>query len=213
MALVVFDVGEVLVDDTRLWLRHADRLGVPPFTFLAVLGALIGAGRDHREVFDVFDGDAAPSPRSTAGRSDADDAPLPGDLYPDVVPTLDRLVRAGHRLAVAANQPAGTAAALARLRLPVEVLVLSGPDGVAKPEPAFFRLLLERARHPASDAVYVGDRLDDDIIPARAVGMAAVLIRRGPWGILHARRPEAAQATAVISSLAELPAALGAAAR
>ena len=38
-----------------------------------------------------------------------------------------------------------------------------------------------------------------------AVGLRAVLVRRGPWGTLHAQRPEAAQADAVIETLMELP--------
>jgi FMN phosphatase YigB (HAD superfamily) len=51
---------------------------------------------------------------------------------------------------------------------------------------------------------YVGDRLDNDVLPARAAGMVAVHVRRGPWGYLHARRPEAAQAHLRIDSLDEL---------
>lgn len=51
---------------------------------------------------------------------------------------------------------------------------------------------------------YVGDRLDNDVFPAKAAGMFAVFIRRGPWGYLHARGGEAACADARIDSLAEL---------
>ncbi|MGH9006167.1 MAG: HAD family hydrolase, partial [Acidimicrobiales bacterium] len=51
---------------------------------------------------------------------------------------------------------------------------------------------------------YVGDRLDNDVLPAKAAGMFAVFIRRGPWGHLHARRAEAACADVRIDSLAEL---------
>jgi hypothetical protein len=39
-------------------------------------------------------------------------------------------------------------------------------------------------------------------------GMLAVFLRRGPWGYLHALRPEAAEAGLRIESLAELPEAL-----
>jgi len=56
----------------------------------------------------------------------------------------------------------------------------------------------------AGAIAYVGDRLDHDVLPARAVGMIAVLIRRGPWGFLHAQRPEAARAHARIEDLGEL---------
>ena len=50
---------------------------------------------------------------------------------------------------------------------------------------------------------YVGDRLDNDVLPAAEAGMMPVLIRRGPWGYLHAQRPQAQDVT-VIDSLGEL---------
>ncbi len=43
---------------------------------------------------------------------------------------------------------------------------------------------------------------------APGIDLAAVFIRRGPWGILHARRIDVAQASLRIESLSELPAAL-----
>ena len=42
-------------------------------------------------------------------------------------------------------------------------------------------------------------------LPAVDAGMAGVFIRRGPWGWLHAARPEVSRATARIDSLTELP--------
>ena len=50
--LVAFDVGEVLVDETRLWGEWADRLGVSRLTFFAALGAVIAEGRHHLAVFE-----------------------------------------------------------------------------------------------------------------------------------------------------------------
>ena len=54
----------------------------------------------------------------------------------------------------------------------------------------------------------MGDRLDNDVLPARAAGMRTVLLRRGPWGHLHSARPDASLADARIDSLAELTVAL-----
>jgi hypothetical protein len=51
---VVLDVGETLLDETRQWEALADRLGVPRFTFMGVLGALIAGRRHHREVFKIL---------------------------------------------------------------------------------------------------------------------------------------------------------------
>ena len=41
---VVFDVGETLVDETRVWSTWADVVGIPRLTFMAVLGAVIARG-------------------------------------------------------------------------------------------------------------------------------------------------------------------------
>jgi FMN phosphatase YigB (HAD superfamily) len=56
----------------------------------------------------------------------------------------------------------------------------------------------------AAQTAYVGDRLDNDVLPAKAAGMFAVFIKRGPWGHLHAHRPEVDQADATIHSLDQL---------
>ena len=48
---VCLDVGECLVDETRVWGTWADVLGVPRFTFAAVLGGMIARGGDHLDVF------------------------------------------------------------------------------------------------------------------------------------------------------------------
>lgn len=52
--------------------------------------------------------------------------------------------------------------------------------------------------------MYVGDRIDNDILPARFAGLRTALIRRGPWGHIHARRAEAELADLQLNSLAQL---------
>ncbi len=51
---VFFDVGEVLVDETREYGTWADWLGVPRQAFSAVFGAVIAQGRSYLETFDEF---------------------------------------------------------------------------------------------------------------------------------------------------------------
>src|SRR5947208_11454819 len=51
---VVFDVGEVLIDETREYSAWADWLGVPRHTFAAVFGGVIAKERDYRETFEYF---------------------------------------------------------------------------------------------------------------------------------------------------------------
>jgi HAD superfamily hydrolase (TIGR01549 family) len=207
----VFDVGETLVDETRLWSDWADWLGVPRLTFLAALGAVIARGADHREVFDLvcpgLDLGAEWERRVAAGRAE----PLGAtDLYPDAVPCLVALREAGYRLAIVGNQPSRTENVVRGLPVPLAFAASSETWGVTKPDPAFFeRVAAELALQP-SEVAYVGDRLDNDIRPAAAVGMVAVFVRRGPWAWIQAGRSNPPEAALTVESLADLPVALAA---
>ena len=61
--------------------------------------------------------------------------------------------------------------------------------------------VIEVAGFPADQIAYVGDRVDNDVVPARAAGMTAVFLRRGPWGWMHEERPEIEQAHLRLASL------------
>jgi FMN phosphatase YigB (HAD superfamily) len=203
------DLGETLVDETSNWGRWADYLGVPRLTFFAALGSTIAERRSHLEVFNLFeadfDFDAAVAAKAAAG--------LPwtitsDDLYPDALPTIERLRRDGYQVAVMANQPLEAAPFMATL--PVDVVATSAEWGVAKPDLRFFNRILDTLHCEASRVAYVGDRLDNDVLPARRAGMLAVHLRRGPWGYLHANWPAAAQAHIRLNELESLPEALNA---
>jgi FMN phosphatase YigB (HAD superfamily) len=92
--------------------------------------------------------------------------------------------------------------------LPVDRHATSDGWEIAKPDPAFFARVGSELGVAADRIAYVGDRIDNDIVPAKAAGMAAVHIRRGPWGFIQSGWPEAALADARIDSLLELPGAL-----
>jgi FMN phosphatase YigB (HAD superfamily) len=206
---VVFDVGETLVDETRVWGMWADHLDVPRLTFFAALGAVLARGGDHREVFDQFrpgiDLRDEATRMGVAGRSDLVSLQ---DLYPDALPALHALHDAGYRLALAANQPAPAGDVLAAIDVPFEFVATSGAWHVAKPDSAFFQRIIAELGLTAREIAYVGDRLDNDIRPAAAAGMIAVFIRRGPWGFIQAGQADPPEAALTVESLAELPAAL-----
>ncbi|MEJ7653258.1 MAG: HAD family hydrolase [Chloroflexia bacterium] len=211
VSTVFFDVGETLIDETRQWGEWADWLGVTRLTFFALLGAVIERGGSHRDVFELvrpgFDLAAETARRAAAGCPYGFDA---SDLYDDAAPCLRSLRDAGMRVGLAGNQPESAERALAEMGLAADVIATSQGWGVEKPSPEFFARVAAEAGVPPSEIAYVGDRVDNDVAPARAAGMVAVFIRRGPWGYLHAARPEAALAHVRLQSLAELPAALAA---
>lgn len=207
---VIFDIGETLVDETRAWGEWADWLGISRLTFFAALGSVIERGLRHRQVFaELRPGlDFARERERRLRAGPAPDRIGRADLYPDARPCLEALRASGRWLALAGNQPESAIRDLRALDLPVDFLLASEAAGVEKPSPEFFAQLIAAAQRPAREIAYVGDRLDNDVLPAIAAGLRGVFLRRGPWGELHARRPEASRADARIASLAELPAAL-----
>jgi HAD superfamily hydrolase (TIGR01549 family) len=209
MTVVFFDIGETLVNERRLWTRWAAYLGVPDSEFLSALDDVILAGHPHRRVFDRFKQgfDLEVARRERTARGDPDEISV-ADLYPDVQPCLRALHDAGYRTGIAGNQPANMEASLKQFGLDIDFIASSSSLGAEKPSLRFFEALTTLAKVPAPGIAYVGDRLDNDVLPARQAGMTSVFLQRGPWGRVHARRPEAQLADLRIKSLVELPDAL-----
>jgi HAD superfamily hydrolase (TIGR01509 family) len=205
---VVFDVGETLVDETREYGTWADWLGVPRHTFSAVFGAVIAAGLDHRAAFEYFqpnfDLAAERELRVEAGRAEAFGE---ADLYPDARPCLRALRDMGIWVGVAGNQTSRAGRILRGLSLPADLVGTSDDWGASKPDPAFFRAVADAAPCAPGEIVYVGDRIDNDLKPAKEAGMRTAFIRRGPWGYILERHPDLAGAADWrMTTLAELPA-------
>lgn len=185
IAAVVFDVGEVLVDETREYGTWADWLGVPRHTFSAVFGATIGSGRDYRDTFQVFrPGFDLTEERRARERAGQPETFGEDDLYPEVRSCLAELAEMGVRVGAAGNQTARAEELLRGLDLPLDWIGTSAGWGVDKPGAGFFERAVAESGVQAAEVLYVGDRLDNDIRPALAAGMQAALVRRGPWGLI-----------------------------
>ena len=175
---------------------------MPRLTFLAALGAVIERGGEHRDVFPIFGADdwqlRLPSVEGAYGGFTAD------DLYPDALRAIRRLREAGYQLAIVANQPEVRAEQLRAIGVDVEVMAMSEGLGVAKPDRAFYDRSLELMGSPDPASVaYVGDRVDNDVLPAADAGLRSIWIRRGPWGVIQ-RLPAGFRAALTIGSLDEL---------
>ena len=124
-------------------------------------------------------------------------------LFEDVPAVLERLRGAGLILGVVSNFEAWLERLLDELEVTdyFAVMVVSGVEGMEKPDPRLFELAMTRAGVAPQVSVYVGDNPEFDVDPALAVGMFPILIdRRG-------RFPEAPGAR--IGSMGELPGVLG----
>ncbi|MEV2217442.1 HAD family hydrolase [Streptomyces sp. NPDC050997] len=202
----VFDVGETITRDDRYWASWADWLDVPHHTLSALVGAVVAQGRDNADALRLarpgIDIAAEYHAREAAGRGEALDET---DLYDDVRPALSALRHLGIRVVVAGNQTPRMGDLLRDLDLPADLIVTSGEWGVAKPQPAFFERVLEVSQASPEETVYVGDHPANDLIPAKAAGLRAAHLRRGPWGHLWADDPEVvARADWRIDSLSQL---------
>jgi FMN phosphatase YigB (HAD superfamily) len=186
---VVFDVGETLVDETGMWERAADAAGVPRFTLMGVLGGIAARGGHHRQVWEIL------------GVPHADSSWTEAEFYPDALPCLELLRRDGFRVGAVGNTPE---TAEAQLAPHVDLVGSSARWGVEKPSAEFYERLTGECGTEPGRIAYVGDRVDNDVLPALAAGLTAVHIRRGPWGLLHDTPPGAL----AINGLAELPALL-----
>jgi HAD superfamily hydrolase (TIGR01509 family) len=173
-----------------------------------VLGATIERRVDHLEALRAirpgFDLEAERRARAAAG---VPDEPRAADLYPDAVPCLEAAAAAGYGVGIVGNTSAEMEPFL-RDQCRAGFVASSAGLGAAKPDPAFFTAVARLTGTEPERIAYVGDRVDNDVLPARAAGMVAVHIRRGPWGHLHALWPEAGRAHLRIDSLGELLAGL-----
>lgn len=84
----------------------------------------------------------------------------------------------------------------------LDALLDSAVVGLSKPDLRLFALALERLGRAPGDAVFVGDSLDRDLRPAKALGMKTVWLRDNVESV----EPEAGLVDAVIRSLCELSA-------
>jgi len=101
-------------------------------------------------------------------------------LYDDVLPNLKRLKARGFIVGLITSLTKDMNLICSDLGLTsyVDFVVTSKEVGADKPAPPIFLAALERAGVRASEAVYVGDQYETDVVGARGVGISPVLIDR-----------------------------------
>jgi len=202
---VFFDVGETLIDERRLYADYAMRMGVTYEFFMERIEAAMRAREPIKNVFAAvkpgFDFKAARAQREAEGKKFVIG---PQDFYADTVEVLGKLKARGYFIGIVGNQPVSAETMLRESGLPADYIATSEGWGVSKPDPAFFARVVEAANIEPQQIAYVGDRVDNDVIPARAAGMWTFLLRRGPWGRAQWNWPEASEAHHRIESLDQL---------
>jgi putative hydrolase of the HAD superfamily len=210
-AAVLFDLYDTLVegswDDWHRWL--AGQLGVAPSVLRAAydrtrparsVGAYSDEQADLRAVLEAA-GVESPAPALVAELVAAERAFMTSNvhLHDDALPVLRALRDRGVPTALVSNCSHNTTAVVERLGLANELdaVVLSFAVGASKPQPAIYRLALQRLGDPPpGDTVFVDDQ-PGFCDGAAALGIATRLIAR-------TGEPSQADGHRVIRSLAEL---------
>ena len=171
---IFFDVGSTLVDETEAYdHRVREMIEDTDITFSDFNSKRIELAKQG------FDGNSQAIQyfglKKTPWHSE-DEKP-----FVDVFETLEALKVRGYNLGVIANQVMGTAQRLKTWGLLkyFDVIATSSELGVAKPDKMIFKKAFELAGCQPYDSVMVGDRLDNDIRPAKELGMRTVWIRNG----------------------------------
>jgi HAD superfamily hydrolase (TIGR01509 family) len=101
-----------------------------------------------------------------------------GGTHPGTDRALGRLRAAGYRLAVVSNSDGRAEEALVALGLRdhFELVVDSQLVGVEKPDPRIFAVALEGMGVEPSEALYVGDLYEVDVVGARRAGLDVILV-------------------------------------
>ncbi len=208
--MLFFDVGETLVSEERFWISWAEWLQVPAGTFFAAMGSVIEHRSDYREVFHYFQSgfDLVQESQERA-KAGVPLGFLASDLFPDTVPTLRWARAQGYQLGFGGNHSRATEDFLKGLDIDVEIVGSAERWGFSKPDRRFFETIIRVSGLDPHDIAYIGDRIDNDILPALALGMQAIHVERGPWGVIQARWPEAERVRLRIKTLSDLKGVLG----
>lgn len=126
-------------------------------------------------------------------------------LYPETKTILNMLNTDNYNLGIIANQSLGTAERLAKWGILkfIRVVVASAELGIEKPDERIYRYALEIANCLAEESVMIGDRLDNDVFPAKKIGMKTIWIRQG-FAIHQQPKDSCFQADYTVNNLAEL---------
>lgn len=197
LAWLFFDIGSTLVDESRaLESRVRETVEGSAVTFEQFYARMLEYARlqtrSYQAAADDFRLEKTPW-RSQEER-----------LYPEADELLAAL-SGKYRLGIIANQSPGAEKRLEGwgIRHYFSVIACSAEEGVAKPNPEIFRRALARAGCPPQRAAMIGDRLDNDIAPAKALGMTAIWVRQG-IGVSSEEREAATAPDFTVNALRDL---------
>ena len=171
---IFFDIGSTLVDETKAYDHRAKEML-----------------QNTNITFDEFDNKRIEFAKlGYDGNSQAikyfqlEKTPWPSSMevpFADAANTLETLKKRGYNLGTIANQELGTKERLQQQGILqyIDLVIASAEEGIAKPDEKIFKIALQRAACKSDNAIMIGDRIDNDIIPAKKLGFHTIWIKQG----------------------------------
>ena len=177
---IFFDVGYTLIDETQMWVHRVSETR----ELAHQIGREVTDSEIMAKIMECATAYIPIAPTTARWLGLPDMAKYRGEfeeLYDGADSVLADLKAKGYKLGVIANQPENLDGRLQKLGILkyFDVVVSSHDCGVVKPDEKIFRLALTRAQAAPEDCFMVGDRLDNDIAPAKKLGFNTVWVRQG----------------------------------
>ena len=203
MKVVFFDVGYTFVNEDAVWEKRcheqaeteeAKKLGLSADDIYHEIEiATVSRKPQFRTVINKF-GFKEVAPYRTEL-----------EIMYDGVPAVIKTLAEKYELGIIANQLDGLKERLEAFGLLkyFKYIVSSWDVKVMKPDIRIFEYALDKANCKPQDACMIGDRLDNDILPAKSLGMKTVWIKQG-FGALQKPLSESEEPDYTINKLSEL---------
>ncbi|MBP5451460.1 MAG: HAD family hydrolase [Treponema sp.] len=197
MEWIFFDLGSTLVDESDVYKSRCE---------FAVKNAGIGYDEFIRKIHE--EAKISATPIRTAAKSY-------GVTLPEWDNSLEKLydgtrsllssLHGKYKLGIIANQSLGTQQRIDTWNIGkyFDLVIASAEAGCAKPDVKIFTMALDKANCDPSHAFMVGDRLDNDIIPAKKLGMKTVWVRQG-FAVYQSVDDESKKPDYIVDSIDEL---------
>ena len=197
MKWIFFDLGATLVDESDVYKSRCE---------FAIKQLNITSEEFMNKVYE--EAKISPTPIRTAAK--AYGVALPEwdnsleKLY-EAVPDIIKGLYGKYKLGIIANQSLGTQERIDNWGIGkyFDVVMASAEAGCAKPDMRIFKMALQKAKCEPNEAVMVGDRLDNDIFPAKKLGMKTVWVRQG-YAIYQSIDDESKIPDYIVDSIDEL---------
>lgn len=200
---IFFDIGYTLINEDDVWkqrcieqseMEDAKMLGLShEQIYEEIIQASIEYKPQYRTVVRKFDFLKAAPYRYELER-----------LYDNADAVLQSLSQK-YKLGIIANQTDGLVNRLNSLGILkyFSFIISSWDYQIMKPNIKLFQIAVEKSGYNAFETVMVGDRLDNDIFPAKTIGMKTIWIKQG-FGGMQKPKIDAYLPDRKISSLREL---------